>query len=369
MAYRLKRGEPMATGIRRIVADQIEGAVAGLGGHGDRTEVVHDARKRLKKSRSALRLVRHDLGNGLRRRENKVLRNVGRRLSGVRDAQVLVDTLDGVAVDTAVPAAAARDMRRRLEERRARAEAEAGKGGEQIVTELAQLRARIDDWPLDDESFDSAARGLRRIHRRGKRAMTAALERGDDGSWHEWRKRVKDLWYATRILRPLTPQLEGMVADGDELSDILGDLNDLAVLAAAISDYESELGAEAAEALHAAVRRRRDDLRRRAVPLGTRLYGDSSKALAARLAAAWPAHIAERVIDARWVDVETADQIRALIDARCNTAGTERARLSATLRRRGFGVAALAEPLGRPPRDFCAADWDELVKRGSIRLG
>ena len=33
--------------------------------------------------------------------------------------------------------------------------------------------------------------------------MQTALKKGDDDSWHEWRKRVKDLWYALRILKPV----------------------------------------------------------------------------------------------------------------------------------------------------------------------
>ena len=42
---------------------------------------------------------------------------------------------------------------------------------------------------------------------------------------------MKDLWYAGRILAPISgPQIDGLVAEADELSDVLGDHNDLAVL-------------------------------------------------------------------------------------------------------------------------------------------
>ncbi len=371
MAYRLEDGEGMAQGVRRIVAQQVKGAIEQLEGEGDRSEGVHDARKRLKKTRSAMRLVRDDLGNRRRRKENVVLRDAGRGLSGVRDAQVLVKTLDGVASDEQLPESSVRELRAILDEQRVTLEAEThdGGGAEAVARELAVLHERIGDWPLEDQSFDSAAKGLRRIHRRGARAMKAALDKGDDESWHEWRKRVKDLWYATRILQPVSPQLDGMVEDADQLSDVLGDHNDLAVLAATVDQHEGEIGPEAAETVRRAVFNRRDALRRMAVPLGKRLYGENSKALAARLKKAWRARSAERLADARWVDPEAAEEIRALIAARCATKGAERARITATLRRRGWGVASLAKSLGRSPDEFSAEDWDELLKTGKIRIG
>jgi CHAD domain-containing protein len=97
MAYRLKRREGFATGIARIVDEQLASAAKGLRGKGDPDleEAVHDARKRLKKSRSALRLARYDIADPVRRKENEIMRDAGRRLSGLRDAQVLVDTLGG----------------------------------------------------------------------------------------------------------------------------------------------------------------------------------------------------------------------------------------------------------------------------------
>lgn len=370
MAYRLETGETMAKAIRRIVGDQVAAAVHELSGVAG-PEVIHDARKRLKKSRSALRLVRDDIGNGVRGQENRVLRDAGRRLSGVRDAQVLVKTLDALAQDPSVSAEAAKGLRLKLVERRAQLEADTGDDGaaRAVAAELTALHDRIEGWPLHDEGFDSAARGLERIHRRGAKAMRKALRRGDAESWHEWRKRVKDLWYAARILQPLSPQVDGLEKDAEALSDILGEHNDLSVLAAAIDEHEGEIGAEVAAALRSALLSHRDELRRRAVPPGTRLYGESSRALAARLHVYWRAHAAQRMSDARWVDRQTAAEIRSLIEARAAATGSERERLSATLRHRGFGITALADQLGRPPRGFSGADWDALVADGSIRIG
>ena len=54
---------------------------------------VHEARKDVKKLRALLRLVRSTTSGRVRRRENEALRDVGRSLSGVRDADVMLATL------------------------------------------------------------------------------------------------------------------------------------------------------------------------------------------------------------------------------------------------------------------------------------
>jgi CHAD domain-containing protein len=168
-----------------------------------------------------------------------------------------------------------------------------------VTATLRAVRGRVEAWPLADEGFGAAARGLRRIHARGHVAMRAAYDRGDDESWHEWRKRVKDLWYAARILEPVAPaQLAGFVADADALSDLLGDHNDVAVLAVELERHAAGLDPEQLELLRAAVVRRREELRRAAMPLGRRLYAERPKALARRLAAYWRARDEERAAEA-----------------------------------------------------------------------
>ena len=291
MGYKLKRGEGFADGIARVVDEQLEGAVGQLRGEGDADadEAVHDVRKRLKKSRSALRLARDDLGDATRGAENDVLRRAGRRLSGARDAQVLLQTLALLKDELSAPAYGA--MRDVLEQRRdalgARQQGSRDAAGE-IADELEALRGRIADWPLADASFRSAGRGLRRIHERGRRAMDVALAGGSDDDWHEWRKRVKDLWYSLRILQPVArAQLAGMVDEADELSDVLGDHNDLAVLLQAVDEHRDVLGDDRAAELRAAASRRRDRLRLSAVPLGKRLYAESPRRFGRRVKAYW----------------------------------------------------------------------------------
>ena len=56
---------------------------------------MHDTRKHLKKARAALRLVRRQIGRGLFKRQDHRLRDVGRMISEIRDAEVRLETGPG----------------------------------------------------------------------------------------------------------------------------------------------------------------------------------------------------------------------------------------------------------------------------------
>jgi CHAD domain-containing protein len=319
--------------------------------------------------------VRDDIGNRCRREENRIMRDAARSLSGARDAQVLVETLDAVAPARggSAPRDAAKPLRRELEANRRRLAQEVQHDGGTkgaAVEALTGVLGRVDRWPLEEEGFDAAKGGLERIHDRGRRAMSEALDRGDDDSWHEWRKRVKDLWYCARILRPLAPaSIEGVVSDADALSDVLGDHHDLAVLEAAIDEHRPALDAEQARLLHEAVAWRRTRLRLAAIPLGRRLYAEKPRAFARRFSAYWDARSEEEAARARWLTPEAASRVRELLAERASAEANDKRRISAELRRLDFSVTELAEHVPRRRGGLVAEDLDDLIARGVVRVG
>src|SRR5262249_36409668 len=64
---------------------------------GSQDEAVHEARKCFKKIRAVLRLVKPAIARKDYRRENVCFRDAGRPLTEVRDAKILVETLDKLA--------------------------------------------------------------------------------------------------------------------------------------------------------------------------------------------------------------------------------------------------------------------------------
>lgn len=375
MGFSLEQHEGMAGGIRRIVDEELSAAIDSLEGRGpdDHDAAVHDARKRLKKARAAVRLVREDVGRDVQRTETTALRDAARRLSGARDAHVLLETLAALERDAtpALPASAVADLRTALERRRDELRAAtAGDVSAEVVAELAAVRERLPGWPLDDEGFSSAAAGLRRIHGRGRSAMDAAFEQGDDESWHDWRKRVKDLWYALRILAPIAPgQLKGMVDEADELSDVLGDHNDLAVLGEALDEHAATLDPGQVALVRAALERRRDELRLAAVPLGRRLYAESPRRFAKRLGSYWRARGAQDAADAVWLEPVVAGRVRELLAARASADAAGKRRIAAEVRGLGFRAGDFSDHVPRRRGGFSAEDFDTLVADGVVRIG
>jgi CHAD domain-containing protein len=99
MSFELHPDESLRKISRRIVRDQMDKALEYLTGphEGSRDEAVHEARKSFKKIRAALRLVRPVIDEQSYREENTCFRDAGRPLTEVRDAKILIETLDHIA--------------------------------------------------------------------------------------------------------------------------------------------------------------------------------------------------------------------------------------------------------------------------------
>jgi CHAD domain-containing protein len=279
-AYRLKQDEPLAEGVRRIAIGRIDHATEALRGDAELSseQAIHEARKDLKKLRSLLRLVRAAIGEKTYRRELDCFGDAATELAGARDSDVMVATLDGLELPTEVGG----PLRRALEAHRLRAGSSAHASGA-VIEMLGDARERAGAWSLSDESFDALAPGLERMYRRGRRELRAVREAPSVEGLHEWRKRVKDLWYHHTLLRSLWPPVMKAVGDeAHELSDLLGDDHDLAMLLGWAREH-----AEAPSELAEPVEDRRAALQANAFALGARLYADKPGAFLRRLEHCW----------------------------------------------------------------------------------
>jgi CHAD domain-containing protein len=283
-AYRLKEGEPLPEELARVARGRIDHAIDELRDKTDSTpeEAVHEARKDMKKLRALLRLVRGELGEDTFAGENACFRDAARELSGTRDADVMLETLGALEL----PGGLGWELRKVIQTERARngaedREAAAGRA----VAILKEARQRVDDWPLGRDSFDAVAEGVERIYRRGRRDFEAAHEEPSPEALHEWRKRVKDLWYHHTLLRELWPPVMTAVGDeAHELSDRLGDDHDLVVLATWTREH-----ADAGPEFFEAVAKRREELHGQAFQLGARVYAEKPSAYVRRLEKLWSA--------------------------------------------------------------------------------
>jgi CHAD domain-containing protein len=288
-AYRLQPDETPAEGIRRIARGQIDLARDQLAGNGesDVGDAVHEARKAFKRLRALLRLARDELGDRVYRRENATFRAAGRVLSDVRDSAVLVETLDAITTRYAdeLPRGAFGGLREALaaEAQAAHDALENGRGAvDRVQATLDTARGRVARWPLPDDGDLAALQpGFKRVYRRGRRALRAADDEGGTERLHELRKRAKDLWHAAQVLRPADPKtFKRLGRRAHDLSDLVGEDHDLAVLLDAARERHGTLARGERELLVALVGRRRAELQRAALARGRKVYARRPRKLA-----------------------------------------------------------------------------------------
>lgn len=269
MAYAFQKDEPVSAAVRRIMDEQIVRAREHLLQMG-----IHDARKRFKETRALLRLVRDPLGAQFDL-ENAWFRDAGRDLAAARDAEAVLEALAKLELPRGVRARA----KRKLETRRDAIPRAVLEGRvENVIDQLVVAQARVGLWPELSDSFDAIAGGLVRTYRGGRRAMRDA---STPEQFHEWRKRVKELWYHVQLLRHVWPEILKPYADIlQDLSRTLGDHHDLHVLHTLIGNQP---------VLTKAIQARQAELEAKARDLGRRVYADKPKAFLARMRNVWSA--------------------------------------------------------------------------------
>jgi len=290
--FRLDRDQPAAE-VKRVARERVQSTLSHLRepGRENRGEAIHDARKDLKKMRAVLRLVRDDLGKKTFRSENHRYRDAARLLSQSRDADVLLETVESLARDYPAGAPPLDDLLRDLSNER---DVQFG-SGEEAEERLAQAAKTIEEgggliegWTLEAADWALFERGLRRTYRDGSRATRAAEADPSAEALHEWRKRVKDLWYQLRLLRNAWgANLKAQAGETGRLADLLGDHNDLSILL-------DELGGRAADGRDFSVlaelaEDRQAELLDEAIPLGHRIYAESPGEFVKRIGAYWAA--------------------------------------------------------------------------------
>jgi CHAD domain-containing protein len=252
----------------------------------DPVTAVHDVRKDAKKLRALLRLLQPAIDPKLRRRENRAIAQIARGLSGSRDADVLAAQAAALrerAVGQA-PAATFTAVHDAFVQASGTVQLD-GKIASAVV-ELEALAQRTGDWALDDVRARTLVDGLQRTYGRGRDELGRVRRApADAAQLHEWRKRVKDLWYQQRLLRDAWSRvIKAQAAELDTLGELLGDDHDLSVLRDELT-APGGVGAGLAvdlEPVLAAIDARRTHLQTRALEIGTRIYAEKPAAFARR---------------------------------------------------------------------------------------
>lgn len=274
--------------VRRILVEWIAAAAALLGKKKVTDTDIHDARKQLKKSRAALRLLRVSIGEIAYRRENAALRDAARPLGAARDSRVLVAALDALLErrrSNARPLKLDRFRRiLRQQQTQARRALSATRAAKQRAALIAVVE-RSERWRLQGDDWAVIADGLTRIYRGGRKKLAQASDSRDAEHLHDWRKQIKYLWHQLQILEPLCPGKIGALANRcHKLANFLGDDHDLAVLRRKIETHPKAFArTQDLDELLRRLDRRRVQLQDEAFVLGSKLFADEPRVFTRRM--------------------------------------------------------------------------------------
>lgn len=248
MAYLIRRKEPLAGEIRRILVEQNRRALMLL----ERWEQnprqrVHSARQAFKRLRALLRLIRPG-ARYVYEVENRFYRDVARSLAYVRDTEAVIEAL-GV-LETNLADREAREslqlLRTGLQQRAARKLADPVLDVPQRVQSacdaLRDADARLRRIPLSDVNRKVLRSGVRKTLRRCEEGFGQVLISGATEDFHAWRRDVKCAYHHTRLMHELMP--EWAAAHGPllaRLAELLGHIQDLTVLDGVLREQPDEL--------------------------------------------------------------------------------------------------------------------------------
>ncbi|MEC4984394.1 MAG: CHAD domain-containing protein [Oscillatoria sp. PMC 1068.18] len=308
MSYEfLAEDRAIATGIKRIAAEELESAIALLSAGAtapiaklkgetkdDPNEAVHDSRKSLKKLRAVLRLLRTEIGEERYQQENVCFRDAGRELSDVRDAQVLIETFDKLIDyfhNYLVPEAF-QEIRQHLVTNYETVSTQIlaqENTTQKVAAILTKAKNRVPNWEIENNNWSALSGGLKKIYKRGSSAHELINTEPSIENFHEWRKQVKYLWYHLRILTPIWSNLIAELSSELKLlSDYLGDDHDLAILREYFLTNSSQFGnRQDLDILLSLLNRRRPQLQLHAQNLGARIYAEKPDDFVERIGKYW----------------------------------------------------------------------------------
>lgn len=276
----LRMGLPQ---LRELLRRQVGDAARALRDPDLSDEAIHRIRKLLKRARANLRLLRTALGEQRYARENAALRDAARPLSGVRDAAVIVETIDDLRGGGKNPSRNALlvKLRGTLEKERlaARERLKASGNAHKSADALDRAWRRIDRWRLPRTRPSALAKGVERIYRRTRKALRVLDADCSAENLHEWRKQVKYLGHALESLNSNESRdgdfLREALEDMGMLGERLGDDHDLVVLQQRFAKLHS---GGARTGLFADIAARQKKLRSRALKDGRKVFIAKPKA-------------------------------------------------------------------------------------------
>lgn len=273
MSFKLRSDETLRQGTRRLARQQIDAVIEELTrlAQVEHEQSVHHARKACKKLRALLRLLRPAMSDASYNVENACFRDAAQPLAKLRDAYVMLQTLQRLtgtledhAADESFETArcSLQDHLRHVLSKEVPCAT--------ILERLRAARKRVKDWADVPNRWHVVGEGLGTTYRRARRALYAAVENPTSDTFHDWRKQIKYLLHQLQVLKALHRKNVGaLTEDAERLSSLLGEDHDLSVLRETLLTNPNQFrGDRRIERLLALIDRRRSEVQQLALAGG-----------------------------------------------------------------------------------------------------
>lgn len=298
MAIQLEHKEDFNEGLKRLVIEECktaDQAIQSASTTDERHLAVHETRKAFKKIRACLRLVRDHWDDY--KEENIFFRDLGRRISEIRDASSHIEILDGLKEQygSQLYNNSFHQLRNDLLEYRdelARRDFQHQNQLEKISSKLHSKIERIPGWPWDVKNFHDIRPSLKRVYKRGRKGYFTSSETGEVKDYHEWRKRIKYLRYQVDVLNRLWPRfMEALEDEMHEMTDFTGQLHDLHNLKQTVEQRNSPFASAEEKALFFSLMEKQEEyMRKHALLKGRKFYHKSPGRFVNDLEIYWETH-------------------------------------------------------------------------------
>lgn len=264
-----------------------------LGELTDHNQAIHEARKDFKKFRALLRLVKGQIKHTVLAEHQRAIRDAGRLLAEARDSSVLLETMALLGEQQShLPKEVVYGaiLSHLQEEHHTIIKRLLGESTIATVILVARERQEaVADWKLRIKTYKPLYKGMEQSYTAGRKALALAAAEPTSENLHNWRKRVKDLYYQLGFFESFwSNTTREFSEDLGHLADLLGEEHDLAVLRHTL-ELAPELAIEqdSSQFLFDLIAQRREALQAEIWILGVHLYKAKPEKFIMRITGKW----------------------------------------------------------------------------------
>ncbi len=251
-------------------------------------EKIHFVRKKCKRIRALIRIVRPKIGR-IYKDENIFFRDLGRKLSETRDAQVYIDTLEKIYL-LPINSNISEYVRTIINQfEKQRDSIESVKLLNEFIEEIKNSQLRITQWKIKGNGFKCLEGSLKKTYRRGRTAMKTVSSKPTIANYHEWRKRAKYHYHQLELIVPIWEKvLQQFAEEAHRLSEMLGYDHDLSLLKEKLLfNFQINSTEEAMTQLISSIDDEQSELRLKILSLGEKVYAEKPRHLVRRIKKYW----------------------------------------------------------------------------------